>query len=129
EETMTGYFRKILADNPKLLNKRSNKELFQRWMDDHPGHEKVPPQVKVAASNAKTAEKQKRKKRKKTTHLAASASGEAGNGTRPSAPKPSAKVLQSLEEQIDNCIAFAKNLDPQGLEEVIQSLRHARNEI
>ena len=37
--------------------------------------------------------------------------------------------LEMLEEQIDDCLTVAKNLDRTGLEEVIHHLRRARNKV
>jgi len=37
--------------------------------------------------------------------------------------------LEQLEENIDECLTFAKNLDRTGLESVINNLRRARNEV
>ena len=37
--------------------------------------------------------------------------------------------LEQLEENIDECLTFAKNLDRAGLESVIHNLRRARNEV
>jgi hypothetical protein len=41
-ETVSGYFRKIFAENPGLLDSRSNDELLQCWLKDHPGEPEVP---------------------------------------------------------------------------------------
>ena len=40
-----------------------------------------------------------------------------------------ASKLEQLEENIDECLTFAKNLDRTGLESVIHNLRRARNEV
>jgi hypothetical protein len=126
-ESMQGYFRRIFAENARLLKVRSNDEVFQLWLRDHPGYSEVPDNVKTAASNAKTLMRAKKKKRNKGA--AAAAPGEEANGAPKPGPRPSSRVLQTLEEKIDQCLAVARNLDPQGLEEVIHSLRRARNEV
>jgi hypothetical protein len=36
-ESMQGYFKRILKEDPKLLKGRSNEELLNRWKADHPG--------------------------------------------------------------------------------------------
>jgi hypothetical protein len=41
-ETTSGYFRRLFKENPKLLKGSDNSELFQRWLQDHPGHKEVP---------------------------------------------------------------------------------------
>jgi hypothetical protein len=45
-ETVSGYFRRIFKENPRLLKERSNDELLKRWLADHPGHKEVPQTVK-----------------------------------------------------------------------------------
>jgi hypothetical protein len=125
-ETLTGYFRRILQENPKLLKSRSNEELLGRWKADHPGQE-ITNSVKAGLQNAKSALRSKRRRRKKAP---------AGEQPAQAAPQP-AKVasdghkghkLEVLEEQIDDCLGLAKHLDREGLGEVIRLLRRARNE-
>ncbi|HKB36534.1 MAG TPA: hypothetical protein VKD72_08780 [Gemmataceae bacterium] len=120
---MSGYFRKLYRDNPRLLKKRSNKFAFERWLADHPGHTKVPTQVKQAASNVKSNLRHKLKQRK------GALAGTSADDAARQAPRVPAKVLQSLEEHIDTCLGLARQLDPNGLAEVIESLRQARNEV
>ena len=43
--------------------------------------------------------------------------------------KVAAKGLEALEEQVDDCLTFARNLDKEGLADVIRMLRKARNEV
>ena len=45
------------------------------------------------------------------------------------APRSGVRGLESLEEQIDECLTLAKNLDREGLSSVINLLRRARNEV
>ena len=45
------------------------------------------------------------------------------------APRKGVRGLESLEEQIDECLTLAKNLDREGLSSVIILLRRARNEV
>jgi hypothetical protein len=125
-ESMQGYFKRLLKEDPKLLKGR-NEELLSRWKADHPGQE-VTNAVKAGLQNAKSALRSKRRRRK-----AAPVDQQAA----PGAPKP-AKVasdghkghkLEALEEQIDDCLSHAKHLDREGLGEVIRLLRRARNEV
>jgi hypothetical protein len=44
-------------------------------------------------------------------------------------PKHTPKGLEALEEQIDECLTFAKRLDREGLQDVIVLLRRARNAV
>src|SRR4051812_11740818 len=46
DESVAGYFKRIFAEDPKLLKERSNEKLLERWLADHPGHTEVPQSVK-----------------------------------------------------------------------------------
>ncbi len=125
-ESVQGYFKRILRENPKLLNGRSNAELLRRWQDDHNSPDEVPHSVKVGLQNAKSALRSGRRRRKARRDAQA-----AEAGTPPSKPAAGRRrqPLESLEEQIDDCITAAKVLDREALEHVIALLRHARNEV
>jgi hypothetical protein len=132
-ETLTGYFRRVFAAKPKLLRTRSNQEVLRRWQEDHPG-QAVTEQIKAAMANAKSALRQKRKKRR--GHKAAEA-GQPTAAEQAAAPLSIAgpttahttRVSRALEEQIDQCLDAAKELDRQGLETVIKVLLRARREV
>jgi hypothetical protein len=122
-ETISGYFRKFFAENPKLLKERSNDELLRRWLADHPGHSEVPEKVKKNLANVKSVLRKKRRKK-----------GGSPPGAEPTAvvgalakPKSTTRGLETLEEQIDDCLSLAKRLDREGLGDVIALLRRARN--
>jgi hypothetical protein len=124
-ESVSGYFRKIFAENPKLLRSRSNKKLYQRWLADHPGETQVPDRVKTGLANLKSLLRRK-KGRKARASQPTPEPAEA-------APEPfidtTALALEELEDSIDECLTLAKALDREGLESVIQHLRRARNEV
>jgi hypothetical protein len=121
-ESVAGYFRKIFKENPKLLRKRSNDELFRRWLADHPGHSDVPKHVRTGLQNIKSVLRQERGKKKRARAEQAGAAG-----AQPVARRISAKGLEQLEEHIDECLALAKHTDREGLGDVISLLRRARN--
>ena len=137
EESVAGYFRKVFEENPKWLRGRSNKELLERWLKDHPGQKQVPAKVKANLSNVKSLLRQQARKggRSKKAEAPEPTRAEmAGN----SAPKRAAATnnvpaeappspLEQLEEQIDECLSLAKSLDRDRLSHVISMLRHARN--
>ena len=50
-ESISGYFRKVFAENPRWLDSRSNDQLFVRWLKDHPGEKEVPEKVRQNLSN------------------------------------------------------------------------------
>jgi hypothetical protein len=126
EETTSGYFRKVFKQDPKLLKKGTNSELFRRWLQDHPGHKEVPENVKNILSNIKAVLRNKRKRRRA---VEAPAQGTAVVAASPAPTRPSGKGLERLEERIDECLAVARAMDAEGLVEIIDRLRNARNQV
>jgi hypothetical protein len=122
-ESIAGYFRKIFAENPKLLKGRSNEELLRRWVADHPG-QPLTNSVKNSLSNLKSVLRKKGRKRKQRKVAEQAGAEPAAAPVRRHAPN-----LETLEIAIDDCMSFAKNLDRTGLEDVLHLLRRARNEV
>jgi hypothetical protein len=124
-ETVSGYFRAVFRENPKLLRTRSNQEVLQRWLTDHAGHAEVPEQVKQILSNIKSVLRKKRRQRKSAVHA------EPGqpSSIAPITAKRLVHRLEALEVKIDECLADARELDAEGLVTAIQHLRRARNEV
>ena len=126
-ENISGYFRQVFKENPKWLEGRSNDEVLARWLKDHPGEKEVPKRVKQNLSNVKSILRQAERKK----------SGAPKKESRPAeptaavaaAPRKGVRGLETLEEQIDECMTLAKNLDREGLSSVINLLRRARNEV
>lgn len=126
-ENISGYFRKIFAENPKLLRSRSNDELLERWLKDHPKEDGIPYTVKVGLQNIKSVLRSRGRKRTAIRHAREDAAAPADNPiVRRVVPRSS---LEILEERIDECLIAARMLDPEGLESIIQHLRRARNEV
>jgi hypothetical protein len=126
------YFRPIFEQNPKLLRTRSNKEVLERWLADHPGHKSVPNNVKTGLANLKSVMRKKMRKRRGRKAQADVATGTtaavAKSGVAPMLSRNRADAkLEQLEMQIDECLMSAKVLDPQNLDDVIKHLRRARN--
>jgi hypothetical protein len=125
-ETVSDYFRKVFAENPGLLDSRSNDELLQRWLKDHPGETEVPRNVKAGLQNIKSVLRSKSRRRKKAKAGAAVATAPVGQPTGTGVKK---NKLEALEERIDDTLMFARGLDDEGLKDVISHLRRARNEV
>ena len=126
-ENISGYFRKVFGENPKWLEGRSNDEVLARWLKDHPGEKEVPKRVKQNLSNVKSNLRQAERKK-------SGAPKKEGRPVEPTAalaaaPRKGVRGLETLEEQIDECMTLAKNLDREGLSSVINLLRRARNEV
>src|SRR5436190_3637498 len=111
-ETVTAYFRRVFAENPKLLDTRSNDELFARWLADHPGETEVPERVRQNLSNVKSVLRKGQRKSGKKKQARAE---EAGAPPRPPAPRRVTDALAGLEEQIDDALTLAKVIDREGL--------------
>jgi hypothetical protein len=124
DETASGYFRQYYKQHPRQLWKRSNAKALEQWMDDHPGHTEPPPTVKNTLANIKS---QLRKDHPKRGGRAAGEGAPAAPQPAPSRARP--KDLQQLEERIDSCMVFAREIDEEGLDEVWQLLRRARNRV
>jgi hypothetical protein len=125
-ETTSGYFRRVLKKDPKLLRKDANAELFERWLKDHPGEKEVPSNVKAILHNLKSVLRKKRRQRRagkaQEVLIAVEAAPASVAGT-------AAKGLGQLEERIDECLAVARSMDREGLAQVIELLRRARNQV
>jgi hypothetical protein len=124
-ESVSGYFRTVFREHPKLLRTRSNQDILQRWLADHPGHTEVPEKVKQILSNVKSILRNKRRQRKSAVHA------EPGqpSSIAPVTAKRPVHRLEALEVKIDECLADARELDAEGLVTAIQHLRRARNEV
>lgn len=128
-ETNHGYFRRIFAENPKLLKSKSNQELLNRWLADHPGVTEVPKAVKTGLANVKSILRSRRRKRKAARTAVAAAAGPQAVTQEAPSRAPRKGGLPQLEELIDECLTLARNLDREGLEKIISLLRQARNEV
>jgi hypothetical protein len=127
-ENLSAYFRGVFQENPKWIDTRSNDEVLARWLKDHPGEKEAPDRVKQNLANVKSLLRQAQRKkpgRPKKESLAA----EPTAATSAAAPRKGVRGFESLEEQIDECMTLAKNLDREGLSSVINLLRRARNEV
>ena len=122
-ETISGYFRKIFAEHPKLLKGRSNEEVLKQWLTDHPGETEIPRNVKQGLQNVKSV----LRSRGRRTAKAHEARDAAANPRAAAVRKAPLSKLEALEEHIDECMALAKIIDRDTLNDVIQHLRRARN--
>ena len=124
-ETVSGYFRRLFEQNPKWLAERSNQALLDRWLLDHPEEQEVPERIKQNLSNVKSVLRRKLREKsgrpKKESQPVVATTAEA--------PRKGARRLELLEEQIDECLVLAKDVDRDGLASVIALLRRARNEV
>jgi hypothetical protein len=124
--SIASYFKAIFKANPKLLNTRSNDELLQGWLADHPREKEVPERIKANLANVKSVlRKKKRRKPAKNTQPADAVA--AAVAQKPA--QTSTRGFERLEEQIDDCLSTARILDREALHNVISLLRRARNAV
>jgi hypothetical protein len=128
-ETTSSYFRKLFNDNPKLLGTRSNEALLTRWLADNPGHKEVPQKTQKILANVKGILRKKARKRGKAKTAEQIAPVSVASAAPKAAVKIAPKNLETLEEQIDDCLTLAKRTDKEGLADVVRLLRSARNSV
>jgi hypothetical protein len=153
KENISAFFRNEFLQNPDWLDEKSNEKPLGRWDETHPDtDDDFMKSVKQTLANLKS---QLRKQRREGTGVFAGGTKTAAprpqRGRPPmnpqptprlapqsmpqSTPKPSNHVsvsshrLDPLEEAIDDCLTTAKNLDREGLADVVKLLRKARNEV
>jgi hypothetical protein len=124
-ESVSGYFRKVFEESPKLLKTRSNDEVLRRWLKDHPGETAVPPQVRNSLMTVKSLLRKRGRKRARLQDE----KRERETGVKAAPGTKVASALEELEEHIDDCLTVAKMMDRDGLDHVIRLLRQARNEV
>lgn len=130
-ENTSAYFRRIFKENPKLLKKDTNPQLYERWLKDHPGEKEVPKNVQAILHNLKSVLRKKRRQRRAEKDQPALVRVEASS-LAPStlaAPRRAGKDLAHLEALIDDCLAVAREMGREELAPVIKLLRSARNEV
>lgn len=114
------YFKQLFERHPEHLKAKKNAAIMAQYRSDH-GLADDAPLDKTVTNNLANLKSVMRKKLRIKARAAAKSSG-----------KPMVKSsnrLEQLEEQIDDCLTFARNLDRTGLEEVIHLLRRARNKV
>src|SRR5262249_22680582 len=128
--TISGYFRQVFDERPEWLRQKSNNEILARYRADHGMAEdqELPKSVRNTLANLKSV---LRKKHRIKVRKAARKAGQKGSPDRAvaAAPRPGRRTMEALEEQIDDCMTLAWNLDREGLHDVIRHLRAARREV
>jgi hypothetical protein len=129
-ETAGGYFRRTFKENenPKLLKKGTNGELYERWLKDHPGGKEVPKNVKAILQNIKSVLRNKRRRRRaEKVQASPVAVAAVPTPAARSSPRTAGRGLDQLEERIEDCLGLARGMDREGLAQVIGLLRSARS--
>ncbi len=119
------YFREILKANPALLNERSNEPVYEIWLKDHPGYEKVPKKEMQILSNVKSNMKKERKAGRRGRPRKVKVQASSSEAPRPA--QTSSRNLETIEMMLDDCIMLAGK--DQEMERVTEQLRRARREV
>lgn len=148
--TVSSYFQGILTENPEWLALKSNDPIRKRWNEDHGGQDMsareagIMTNVKSKLRREGRDRTEARPERKKPGPKPAGAAVYSSNeydqyfdspkpGPKPTGTPvpPSAAVdqLERLEIMIDNCLSAARAMNVEHIEDVIRSLRQARNGI
>ncbi|VTS01885.1 hypothetical protein [Tuwongella immobilis] len=141
--SVSRIFRDYFRENPEFLTQASNVEIYDRFKQEHPEIE-LTKAVQGVCANIKSIERKKLKDnggvlpdappRPRGRPAKTTAAPTTSTAVTPAAPKVSVAAsaspkdaLTALEEQIDDVLNIARNLDKTGLEDVIRHLRRARN--
>lgn len=120
--SMMGEFREIFKAKPRLLKIRSNEEVANLWLNNHPEYSELPPRARSSMANIKSHLKKQRRKRGRKK-------AEANSTPEPRPVKSRTANLNALEIHIDDCMDLARQIDRERLDNVLKLLRNARNEV
>jgi hypothetical protein len=117
----SAYFREQFEKHPEWAAATTNKELMEQWKVDHPGKQ-MTKSHKQAMANVKSSLRHRKrggKKRGAKLHQMLTAAGQ----------RTGISSMVGLEIRIDDCLSLARQMDADGLHNVISNLRKARNEV
>jgi hypothetical protein len=126
-ESDLAFFRRVFAARPQLLHTANSDLVLDEWLKEHPEFTEVPPKVKAICDHVKNLLQGERPRRRQP--LPEDTRVEKGTNRRIRSASALTGNLEKLERLIDECLTLAKNLDAEGLKEVIQLLRQARNAV
>lgn len=119
-----GWFREKFREHPRLLHTRNNEEIIRLWLEAHPDQTEMPRSIRNIMANVKSGLKRKLDKKKSPK---SKRNENSNNQVLP--VRANTDSLDLLEQQIDEALTTAKNLDRDRLAEVIKLLRRARNAV
>jgi hypothetical protein len=129
EGSLAGYFKGVFQSNPQWLHERSNDAVLARYRKDHGLAPDAPVENKVRQNLANLKSVLRKKARKRRGRPPKSASSVPVAKPVAAMKRGPANRLEVLEEMIDDCLTAAKHHDQEGLHDVIQMLRRARNAV
>src|SRR5262249_18911326 len=104
EESKAGWFRKVFTERPDWLEGKSNKEVRDRWVQEHPPHKSMPADVQNAMGNVKSL-------MRRGLRNEGSGQGARRASMSQTMESPKFRGLPALEVSIDESIILASNLD------------------
>ena len=124
--TISSWFYKVFGEHKDWLKLDNNKPIRDLWKQEHGSD--MPPNVANVMTNVKGKLRGSRRGRRKggkpgpkpKTELAAAPAR---------TPKAALAELVRLEGRIDDCLATARAMNVENIQDVIHSLRNARNGI
>jgi hypothetical protein len=128
-ESVSGYWKEVLKSNPRLIAERSNDELYEIYLKDHPDEKEVPQGVKNGLSNVKSIMRKASKGRRKRGRPSKADLAAAAAQTMVRPARAPSRSLETLEDRIDDCLSLAKSLGQPALESVVAALKKARNQV
>lgn len=123
------YLNKLFDEHPEWLEQRSNDLILARYREDHGLAADTPIEkaVKNNLANLKSVRRKKLRDAGKPRAVAAVKHTAVAVETVAS-PRRTSK-LEDLELLIDDCLTMARNLNRDGMDEIITMLRRARREV
>jgi hypothetical protein len=126
EGSVAGYFRGVFAEHPEWLHETSNNVILDRYRHDHGLGADAPVDIRIKQNLANLKSVLRKQARKRRGRRPATAVASAPVAVAVARRTPTSR-LETLEEMIDDCLTLAKHQDREGLHEIIQLLRRARN--
>jgi hypothetical protein len=126
-QSISGYFRPLLIENPALLERNDNAELIEQWKRDHPND--TAKRLRKVRQNLANLKSHLRRQARENPSLATKPALRAGDGPVVLGGEVESPGLVNLENRIDDCMYLAWRIDRAGLDHVIYHLRRARNEV
>lgn len=126
-------FKRLYQENPQLLDVSGYDEVLQKYQALNPDAE-ISKGIRGIAANIKSSlnrqagggkPRRGRRGRKRGRPLGSTKAAAAAAAAN--TPRTASASLQTLEENIDDCLMFAKRIDAEELRDVIGLLRRARN--
>ena len=123
---ISDWFRQVYKEHPEWLKLDSNQSIRDRWKLEHGSD--MPQNVANIMSNVKGKLRAGLRGRRKGAKPGPKPKAALPTGAART-PKAALAELERLEHRIDDCLATARAMNVENIQDVIHSLRDARNGI